>query len=306
VNDADFDAWLAQAWDEHATDPEGVLARLQADAASLLHTAARRPALLHLAHHVCGEHLARWQDGISLLQRLSALPADQADGTRDAAAQRCITSLALAGGLGDSRAGLSASDQIRVTAMAAASLAAHDASRASVLLQEALAQFDAASLPDSDACVRALAVGSNNLAATLEERPQRNAEEVALMLLAARSARRFWALAGGWLEVERAEYRLAMSWLRAGSARQARVHAQQCLALVQAQPEPGAPALEHFFAWEAVGKAEHAAGNPRAQTQALQEAQAWFDKLDASDAGWCRASLEALRALAPLSERDLP
>ena len=301
MNDADFEAWLARAWDEHAGNPEGVLARLQADAQALLHSEARRPALLHLAHHVCGEHLGRWQEGLDLLQRLSALPADAAGGTADPAAARFISSLALAGGIRDGRDGLSVSDRIRVTALAAASLAAHDGTRAHALLQEALVQFDAARLPPGDPCTRALAASSNNLAATLEERPQRSAEEVALMLLAAQSARRFWAVAGTWLETERAEYRLAMSWLKAGSPQQACAHARQCLAIVQAQPEPGAPALEHFFAWEAVGKAEHAAGNQPARSQALQQAQAWFDKLDASDAGWCRASLEALNAQARIA-----
>ncbi len=293
MNDADFDIWLARAWDEHAGNPEGVLARLQADAQALLHTAARRPALLHLAHHVCGEHLGRWQEGLSLLQRLSALPADASDGTADPAAARFIASLALAGELGDRRDGLSVSDRIRVTALAAASLAAHDSTRAHALLQEALAQFDAAGLPPGDPCTRALAASSNNLAATLEERPQRSAEEVALMLLAAQSARRFWAVAGGWLETERAEYRLAHSWRAAGDTARARHHALACLEIVAAH---GDVPLELFFGLEALCLAEHAGGDLAARDRAAERMRSAFHTLAVADQVWCQGTLDKLPA----------
>ena len=302
MNDADFDAWLAQAWDEHAGNPDGVLARLQADAQALLHSEARRPALLHLAHHVCGEHLGRWQEGLALLQRLSALPADASDGMADPAAQRFMASLALAGGIGDGhdrRDGLSVSDRIRVTALAAASLAAHDSLRAHALLQEALAQFDAAGLAPGDPCTRALAASSNNLAATLEERPQRNAEEVALMLLAARSARRFWALAGGWLEVERAEYRLAHSWRAAGDAARARHHALACLDIVATN---GDVPLELFFGLEALCLAEHAAGDIAARDLGVAQMRSAFHTLAATDQGWCQGTLDKLNELNKLDK----
>ena len=63
---------------------------------------------------------------------------------------------------------------------------------------------------------RALAVAANNLASSLEERSTRSAGERELMILAAQTARHYWGRAGGWLETERAEYRLAMSWVQAG------------------------------------------------------------------------------------------
>lgn len=293
MNDTDFDTWLARAWDDHASNPEGVLARLRAEAASLINTEGRKPALLQLAHHVCGEHLGRWQEGIEVLQRLSALPAGQAAAASDPAAQRCIASLALAGGLSDLRADLSASDQVRVTAMAATSLAPHKSPRASALLQEALAMFDAAGLPSDDPCVRALAVSGNNLAATLEEKPQRSEDEVALMILAAQSARRFWALAGGWLEVERAEYRLSHSCRVAGDAAGARHHALACLEMIAAN---GQVPLERFFGLEALCLAEHAAGDHAARARAAAQMHGCFQQLAAGDQAWCRATLDKLPA----------
>lgn len=62
---------------------------------------------------------------------------------------------------------------------------------------------------------RALAVTGNNLACTLEEKNHRSLQETELMILASRTARKYWELAGGWLEISRAEYRLAMNYLQA-------------------------------------------------------------------------------------------
>ena len=114
------------------------------------------------------------------------------------------------------------------------------------------------------------------------------------MILAAQTARRCWAIAGGWLETERAEYRLAMTWLQAGDRALARQHAQNCLVIVEAN---NAPALERFFGWEALGRVERAAGNSSGHALALEQAETAFAALDASDHGWCQAALDKLRAL---------
>ena len=124
-----------------------------------------------------------------------------------------------------------------------------------------------------------------------------------------RTARRFWALAGTWLETERAEYRLAMTWLQAGDPALARHHAQQCLAIVQAN---GSVPLERFFASEALALAEAADGNAAGHAAALAQAREAFAALgytgvpvedlwaaaraalDEADQSWCRASLDKL------------
>lgn len=286
----DFDVFLARCWDDHATDPPGVAERLQLHGPALLSQAAQIVPLANLVHHVFGQHLGRWQEGIQFQQRLATLPSCPADETTLAALQRFSASLSLASGATDARAALGASDHARISAMAAASLAEHDTARALSLFQEALTA--ATGLPDSDPCVRALAVAGNNLAGTLAEKTERNADERQLMILAAQTGRRCWALAGGWLEIERAEYRLALTWAHAGDPAQARQHAQHCLQLVQAH---GDVALERFFGWEAMACAERAAGDAGAWAQAVLQAETAFADLDESDRGGCQASLDKLR-----------
>jgi len=288
----DFDDFISRAWDDHGADPAGVAARLQSEGLALATVAARAAPLSRLAHHVFGEHLARWQDGIAWQQQLAALPACAADAAAARAVRRHVASLALCAGAADARDAFGVSDRIAITALAAASLAPHDTARAVALLQQALAAADAGGLPAGDPSHRALAVSANNLAATLEEKPGRSAAERELMILAAQAARRHWALAGGWLEIERAEYRLAMTWLQAGDPARARAHAQACLDLVQAQ---AAPALERFFAWEALGRAARAAGDAGSHADALVQAQAAHAALDEAKRDWCQPSLDALR-----------
>lgn len=295
----DFDTFIGQGWDQHVEDAPGVAARLQADGIALLTESRQVVPLAHLAHHVMGEHLGRWQDGLQFQQQLAALPLCPPGSVEAMALQRFMASLRLASGSADAadradaHAALSPSDRIRITAMAAASLAEHNSTRALQLFNDALAQDQSAALPDTDPCKRALAIGGNGLAGTLEEKADRSAEERSLMILAAQTARHYWAIAGGWLETERAEYRLAMTWLQAGDLAQARLHAQRCLDIVEAH---GSVALEVFFGCEALGRVERAAGNSGAHLQALARAEAAFGGLEESDRGWCQASLKKLAA----------
>lgn len=287
----DLQPFIAQAWADHADDTPAVALRLPQVLDSVTDE-DQLVALARLAHHVYGEHLAAWADGLKYLAALARGPAFQAHGASGQALRRLRASLGLAAGLSDVRGTLDRSDRITVTAQAASALAPHDLARATALLQEALAEADSAALADTDPAVRALAVTGNNLAATLEEKTERSDAERELMLLAAQTGRRFWARAGTWLETERADYRLAMSWLAAGDAAQARAHALACLALVDAQPEP--PALERFFGLEALALAEGAAGDSTAQAKAVAALRETFERLGADDQKWCRATLERL------------
>lgn len=285
-----FDAWLNQAWDDHVNAAERVAAAIEPQGAALVADEGQRVALARLAHHVLGEHLARWQDARAVVQRLTR---DLGAAASIDTAQALDASLALASGAHDDdvRASATLPQRVRITAMAAALLAPHDAARAGRLLRDAVSDADAAAFDDQDPAVRSLAVSANNLAATLEELPSRSDDERELMLLAARTARRYWARAGTWLEVERAEYRLAMSSLKAGAIASAREHAQECLEIVRAQPD--APALEHFFGWEALAQVERAAGNAAGHAHAVAQMRDHFARLDAGDVAWCRTSLDA-------------
>lgn len=286
----DFNDWLDKAWNDHGDDAVGVAARLAADGPALARSSEDMGALGRLAHHVYGEHLARYGDGRAILAQLAAHPL----GAGAAANLRLFdASLALCAGAADVRGTLDAPARIRVTALAAGNLAAHDPARAALLLSEAVADAEAATLDDKDPACRALAVTGNSVASALEAKSGRTEDERALMILAAVTARRYWARAGTWLETERAEYRLARTWLEAGDPAQARRHAQACLEIVR---EHDAPALEAFFGWEALGLVERAAGNTAGHTDALAQARDAFARLREEDRGWCKASLDALAA----------
>lgn len=292
----EFDPFLDQAWTDHADDAAAVAARLITPGLGLLHQEDQVLPLAQLAQHLHGAHLGHWAEGVAFQDLLAGHPLVAAGSTTAAAVQRFRSVLRLAGRIADDRVGQSTSDHVRLTALAAGALAAHDATRAQALLQEALDGAEAGSFADNDPAVRALAITGNLIAGTLEDLATRTDAERGLMVLGAQTGRRFWARAGTWLEVERAEYRLAKTWVKAGDAAQARAHAQQCLDTVKAND--GA-ALEVFFAWEALGVAHHAADNSAALAQAVAEAETAFSALGTGDQGWCRPSLAALQALGP-------
>jgi hypothetical protein len=292
-----FDDWLNRAWDEHADDAAGVATRITTEGLGLAAGDRQLEGLARLAHHVYGDHLGRGEEGRALLRRIAAEPG-AGEATRAAVrlydASLALTADAAAAGL---LAGLATSDRIRATALAASNLGTRDALRAGALLRAALAETEGAALADSDPALRALAACGNNLAVALEEKKAaRSEDERALMILAARTGRECWGRAGTWLEIERAEYRLARSWLEAGDLEAARRHAERCLEIVR---EHADPALEAFFGWEALGRVEAAARNAGGHAMALAQARAAFERLEEGERSWCRGSLDALAAAAP-------
>jgi hypothetical protein len=291
----DFDTFSAKAWDEHATDPQAVAERL-GDSIALVADEPQLTRLANLAHHVYGAHLHDWRAGIAFIERLATLPVCVPDGPSGAAVRRFAASLALSEGHEGSQAALDAllpSDRIRVGALAASNLVDLDAVRAGHLLQDAVDRAQRSGLPTTDPMNRDLAVTGHNLACALEEKPVRTDDERALMILAAQTSRHYWGVAGTWLESERAEYRLANTWLKAGDLARAREHAQTCLEIVAAHE---GPALERLFGWEALGLVERAAGNTTGHARALARAREAFAELADADKAWCAESVEKLAA----------
>ena len=286
----DFNTFVGEAWDQHAAEPQAVADRLS-EGVPLVTTEPELMRLMDLAHHIHGQHLGTWRAGRDCIERLAALPPFAPEGASGQGLRRCMASLAVCERADADLSGLSPSDRIRVAAMAASNLAEHDPPRAVQLLQQALGQAESAGLDAADPMHHALAVAGNSIALTLEEKTARSADERGLMILAAQAARYHWAIAGTWLETERAEYRLAITWLQAGDLAQARTHAQNCLEIVAAND--GA-ALERLFGWEALGRVERAAGNAAFHAQALLNARAAFAELAAADQAWCAASIAQL------------
>jgi tetratricopeptide (TPR) repeat protein len=271
--------FVSRGWRDHADDASAVFARLP-EGIGLVTKDAHLAALSALVVHVAGEHLGRWSEGIALLERLERLPVHDAAAPGAKAVQRSKAVLFRCAGNHAAEARCTAltaspdvpesSNRVRILATAASAFLGQKR------LDEARADFEeAVAAADygpgrSDPAARSLAVTGNNFACELENRASLGDGECALMLRAAAVDRRFWEIAGGWREVERAEYRLALSHVKAGDAATALRHARNCLRIVE---ENGSDPGEVFFAHEAIARSQLAAGD-RAAAATSRESMA--------------------------------
>lgn len=287
-----FDAFLQQAWADHADQPDAVAARLRTETSSP-QSAEQLAALVRFVVHLCGEHLGAFDDGRGRLEALAGHPL--ADASVQSALRVGIASLTLAETDSADRGGFSLEELIRSEAAAAAiGLGRGQTERAMALLHTARERL--AALPDAHAAVhRPLAVACNNMAWELHDRGSaRSAADTTAMLDIAAASKVHWAQAGTWLEVERADYGLALCHLSAGLPDLAASFAAQCLA---ACTQNDAPPCEHFSAHEASARAQHARGDQAARARSVAAAEAAFAKLPASDQDASRKTLTALQAL---------
>lgn len=282
-----FDEFLTQAWNDHAIQPELVAQRMS-DGTSLIEKNDQIPPMAHLITHVLGEHLGFWDKGIHLLETLKAIPVFDSMSESKHAIARSIAILQLASGKKVSLEALSLSDQVRVLAVAAAAVNEQKSpEKAQEFFREALNKVQLG-IDKDDLANRTLAVTGNNLACSLEEKPTRTQIETDLMVLAAQTGRKYWEIAGSWLEVERAEYRLSQTYFKANDFAKALEHAQTCLEVAQ---ENNAPPLELFFGYEALALVEKARDNSIGFSKALEQMRENFEKLSSEDKSWCESSL---------------
>ncbi|MFT5686266.1 MAG: hypothetical protein ACI8RZ_007222 [Myxococcota bacterium] len=294
----DISDFLNRGWREHAEQAEGVAARLT-DGMPLLSGPGQATRLAGLAVHVLGEHLGRWDDGLRFFATLATLPV-----AGDIADQRAIhrsrATLQYCAGRRDAfedslrRASASGvaedADRVRVLAIAAAALVGQDR------LEEAQAAFDAAlshATAPTIPVARTLAITGNNLSWDLEEKADRTEAEAAMMIRAARIARKHWPIAGGWLEEGRAEHRLSRSLSADGRGDAALIHAKACL---QICVENSADIMEQFFAYEAISRAHAAAGYAADAENARDTAADLLDQIAPDLRDHCMTSLAALDA----------
>lgn len=286
-----FTSFLEQAWRDHGDHPQAVGEQLKS-AQALLTEPAQVAGLSNILVHVLGEHLGDWAAAQAELTRLQAHPQCQNDAATSAV-RVGLAALALA--QGEVPQGTKLTDGERVRALCSACavcLGREELGNAAALFELSL-KLVAAMPAESVGFERALAVAANNLACTLGELPQRDAEQDAQMLQAAQAARKYWEIAGTWLEVERAEYVWAKTCLRAGQVQQAAEHAAACLGLCQAH---NAPAFELFFAHEVAALAARALGYDAAFQAARQAALNAFAALEPADQAACQKERDALAA----------
>lgn len=290
---AAFDAFMAQAWADHADAPDAVAQCLRTHTPAPT-TPAHIGALARLVVHVLGEHLGDFEDGRWRLGALEGHPL-----ARDAGAQSELqvaqAALTLAQGAASPTTNLSPAETVRALSAAAAICVGRGQSdRALAFI--AAARQRLLDLPEASAADhRPLAVACNNMAWELHDRgAARGAAETAAMLDIAAASRAHWSQAGTWLEVERADYCLALTHLSAGRADDALRYAARCLA--SCIGHDAAP-FEHFFGHEALARAQHARGDAAAREHHVAAACAAFDRLAADDQAACCGTLDALRAL---------
>ena len=285
-----IEAFIATAWKDHADHPEEVASRLAA-ALPLLQSAADVAPFAAIVTHVFGEHLARWNAGIELLRSLRAVVPNGTNPAASRAIDRSIAILQYATNAAPALTDLPTEDQAIVLATSASALAAQrEFGRALDAYAQAL-RVAARGLPPGSPALRSLAVAGNNLAASLEEKPDRDARETRGMVAAAEGGLKYWRAAGTWLEHERAEYRLAKSLLQAGTHAEAILSAQRCVDICEAND---APASERFFGCAVLAVAQRCAGNQPAFEVSRQRALEQYAMIAADERAWCEADRQEL------------
>jgi hypothetical protein len=285
-----FDDFLDSAWSDHGDRPQEVAERLHASLARA-ESPEQIAALARLATHVFGEHLGEWQRGIDVLEALKRLPAFDGAAAASAAIARGVGTLRVASGDAAALDPLFTEDKICVLAAASSAFAGRSAHGQALASYARALELARAGLPDGSPALRALAVGGNNLAAALEEKPHRDAAETQGMIAAAESGLAYWKRAGTWLEEERAELRLTRSLLCAGQPRAAIASAERCVAVCERSQ---APALERFFGLAALAAAQRAAADFTAFEASRERALQCFEQVPADERRWCESELKEL------------
>ena len=282
----DFKLYINQAWAKHAEDAAAVATDF-AKSFRLISESGQTSQMAQLITHVQGEHLGKFQDGLVLLEALKQIPMNNSESLL--ALDQFAAILKYSENPSFDLSGYSASERVRILATSASAfLGQKDIDGAATAFRLALAT--ATELEESDPALRALAVGSNNLACSLEEKSELTATETTLMHSAAHAGRKYWELAGTWLEVERAEYRLSQSYLRSKDIISSVKHANLCLSICEKNM---ASPLELFFAYEAIALVEKAMKQP---ARSLPQMQKYFELLPENEKSWCLPSFEKLKS----------
>jgi hypothetical protein len=278
--------YIDSAWSIHATEPKRVLEEIRHQ---LPHVQSEEEILSlgNLIVHVAGEHLGLWLAGLELLRKLKNNPL-----LKDRKAMsRMVAILELGNNSATKIDNFSPSDQARILATTASALC----SLGGIRLSESYlvrAENIVSELLNDDPAIKSLAMTGNNMASALEGKTDRNENETKLMIKAAKLGRIFWEKAGTWKEVERAEYRLAQTYLKSNNIELAFDHAKKCLAIVEANNnEP----LELFFGLEILALTYKAQNNLESFNETLKKMDSTFKNLSDEDQKWCLSTLKNLQ-----------
>jgi len=283
-----FNDYLNEAWEKHQDHAEEVFNEFP-QFFSLCEKDDDVLSLGHLITHVCGEHLGRWKEGIALLESLlREKPIIDSSGIN-----RFKAILNLCADKNYSLIGFSDSDQSRILASCASALLNVEIKRAGRYFKKA-DLIAKEKLDAKDPAIKGIAMTGNNLACALEEKENRNTEEDELMIFAARMGRTYWEKAGTWMHVERAEYRLAQTYLKANKPEVAKTHALNCLSIIE---KNGDDPIELFFAHEVLCLCAEALNDQDSVEKHIHQMETCFARMNNDDQCWTRPTLDKIKAL---------
>lgn len=284
-----FKDYLNEAWNQHADHADKIFKEFP-NHFNLVQSDEDVVSLAHLITHVSADHLGQWTKGVELIDSLLKVRtiADESP------LKRFKATLNICADKNFSLDGFSDSDRARILAACASALAArNETARADKYLKKA-ELIAKEKLKENDPAFRGLAITGNTLACTLEDKETRNSEEVELMKLAAHVGRTYWEKSGTWLNVERAEYRLANTYLKAGDPQTALKHAESCLKIIT---KNGDDPIELFYAHEALGMCAEALDDQDAVEKHIHQMETQFARMTTDDQSWTKPSLDKIKAL---------
>jgi hypothetical protein len=284
--------FIEKAWDDHVSDSAGVAARFAGAMPLLEREPVHTADFVGIVEHVLLAHLGDADAMEPWLARLAPLVERQPEAKP--AFDRAQLATRLLRGASDPGDGAAA---VRVRARGTAangSIVRGDPARARELLMSGASVAREAGDPDS---LKALAASFNNLARELLDQPRdapRPAPFDALMMEAAALSRSTWAEVGTWMNVERADYLLALCAARLGDGAQAVAHARSCLTICEAN---AADAFECFFAQQALGVSAMASGDRAGAREALSRMRALIGAIDdAGNRAYAQSTLDTLQS----------
>ncbi len=252
----DFENLIQECWAEHATNTSQVAEKLSQVSPQEIED-KDIAAYVKILIHTYGSHLNQFNKAIEILNTISEHKArlgqvNHALNVGLAVANTCVGNLEAAHEFSQKAflRAVTKSAILQIKASAAFEMSTENGAttearrvfKEALCLAEELKEFD-------KPLARNLAMAGNGIACWLEQKETLSDDETQFLLQAAAAGRQYWEIAGTWLQVARAEYRLAMSHIKAKQLDKALFHAQECAKI---NVENNADSYELFFANQAL------------------------------------------------------
>lgn len=281
-----FKSYIDQAWAQHDKQTANVV---QSYSLGLerAHSEDDILAFCRLVLHIAAEHDFNFEAALQETQKIQKSEYAQSPAVK-AVLLRQAASLKVMGEKKVDLSSFSISDRSLVFVVAASSfLYRNQFDKADDFLVQSVSASLA--LPSTDPAFKQMAMSCNNMAAFLSEKSELKTEEKKRMIDFAIYSRNFWEKAGTWLQVERAEYYLSRYFRKISDWDKALKHAELCLQICKSEK---APAVEMFFAHEALALTSKEMNDQFQFEKNLEQMKIFFNQCSESDQSWMQQSLK--------------